>query len=75
MEFAMFDELVRECMGRGVKRIVGYHYPTPKNAMVAELFSQLGFSLTTRSENGDTEWTFDVKSSHDATTRAIKVVR
>lgn len=75
MEFAMFDELVRECMRRGVNRIVGYYYATAKNAMVAQLFSQLGFTLTTRSENGDTEWGFDVGSSHSATTRAIKVVR
>jgi FkbH-like protein len=75
MEFAMFDELVRECMDRGVNRIVGYYYPTPKNAMVAELFPQLGFTLTTRSETGNTEWAFDVGSSHDAKTIAIKVVR
>lgn len=75
MEFAMFDELVRECIARGVKRIVGYYYPTAKNAMVAELFSQMGFALVTRAETGDTEWTFDVGRSHESTTRAIEIVR
>jgi FkbH-like protein len=75
MEFAMLDELVRECIARGINRIAGYYYPTAKNAMVADLFSRLGFTLTTRAEKGDTEWTFDVGRGHERTTRAIEVVR
>jgi len=75
MEFAMFDELVRECIARGINRIAGYHYPTAKNAMVADLFSRLGFTLKARGEKGETEWTFDVGRSHEPTTRAIKVAR
>ena len=75
MEFAMFDELVRECIARGVKRVTGYYYPTAKNAMVADLFAQLGFTLKTRSEKGDSEWTFDVGRGHEPTTRAIEVLR
>jgi FkbH-like protein len=75
MEFAMFDELVRECVARGVNHVAGYYYPTAKNAMVADLFAQLGFTLKTRSENGDSEWIFDVGRGHEPTTRAIEVVR
>jgi FkbH-like protein len=75
MEFAMFDELVRECIARGVNRIAGYYYPTAKNAIVADLFPRLGFTLTTRAEKGATEWAFDVGRGHEPTTRAIQVVR
>ncbi len=75
MEFAMFAELVRECIARGVTRIAGYYYPTAKNAIVADLFSQLGFTLTTGAENGDTQWALEVGRNHEPTTRAIEVVR
>ncbi|MDE5583555.1 MAG: HAD-IIIC family phosphatase, partial [Ruminococcus sp.] len=33
MEFAMLDELVRECRKRGISRIIGYYYETAKNSM------------------------------------------
>ena len=75
MEFAMFDELVRECIARGLNRIWGYYYPTAKNAMVADLFPRLGFTLTASTEKGDTVWIFDVGRNYEPIKRAIGVVR
>ena len=56
MEFAMLDELVRKAKEKGVKTIVGYYYPTKKNGMVKELYTELGFL-----KNGDV-WTLDTDS-------------
>ena len=56
MEFAMLDELVKKAKEKGVKTIVGYYYPTKKNGMVKELYTELGFR-----KDGDV-WTLDTDS-------------
>ncbi|MDE6539370.1 MAG: HAD-IIIC family phosphatase, partial [Ruminococcus sp.] len=56
MELAMLDELVKKCRERGIEKIIGYYYKTPKNNMVAELFASFGFENISRSENGDSVW-------------------
>ncbi|MBO4877093.1 MAG: HAD-IIIC family phosphatase [Ruminococcus sp.] len=61
MELAMLDELVRRCRERGIGRIIGYYYKTPKNAMVSELFGSFGFTRESLSENGDSVWTLDTE--------------
>ena len=33
MEFAMLDELVRQCTKKGVTEIIGYYYQSDKNNM------------------------------------------
>lgn len=75
MEFVMFDELVTVCRARGITRIVGYYFPTAKNAMVADLFAELGFVLTKRCDHGDTEWAFDVLPNYQPALRVITVAR
>ena len=56
MELAMLDELVKKCQERGIKRIVGYYYKTPKNNMVSGLYESFGFENVELSENGDSVW-------------------
>ena len=56
MEFAMLDELVRTAKEKGVTTLVGCYYPTKKNGMVKDLYSELGFQ-----KEGE-EWTMDVPS-------------
>lgn len=56
MEDAMMDRLMALAAGRGVKRVVGYYYKTPKNAMVAEFYSGFGFEKISEAENGDSVW-------------------
>lgn len=60
MEFAMMDELVNQCLSRGIKELIGHYYPTAKNKMVKEFYALQGFQKTAESEDGATEWSFDL---------------
>lgn len=62
MEFAMLDELIKQCRERGIEKIIGYYYRTPKNNMVSELFATFGFENVSRSDNGDSVWCLDITS-------------
>ncbi len=55
MEFAMLDKVVEEAASRGVKKIIGYYYPTAKNSMVKELFGAFGFTKISDTD-GNTVW-------------------
>ena len=72
MEFAMLDELVRQCRERSIEKIIGYYYKTPKNNMVSELFGTFGFTSESKSDNGDSVWSMDV-SSYTNKNHVIKV--
>lgn len=56
MEYAMLDTLVGECRKQGISEIVGYYYPTKKNAMVKELFGDFGFDKVSEDADGNTVW-------------------
>lgn len=72
MELAMLDELAAQCRKRGIMRIIGYYYKTPKNSMVSELYGSFGFELLEKSENGDSVWSMNV-SSYTNKNNVIKV--
>lgn len=55
MEFAMLDKVVEKAARRGVKKIIGYYYPTAKNSMVKELFGAFGFTKVSDTD-GNTVW-------------------
>ena len=59
MEDAMRDTLMRHAAARGIEKVVGYYYPTAKNAMVREFYAQFGFAKTQESEQGTT-WELNV---------------
>lgn len=56
MEDAMMDTLVADAAARGVRQIVGYYYPTAKNAMVREFYAGMGFAKTAEDTDGNTIW-------------------
>lgn len=56
MEFAMINRLVEEAAKAGISEIFGYYYPTKKNAMVAGLYEQFGFTKISEDESGNTVW-------------------
>jgi predicted enzyme involved in methoxymalonyl-ACP biosynthesis len=61
MEFAMLDELVRQCKERGLLEIIGYFYKSVKNNMVFDLYEKFGFTLN--DTNGeDTIWKLDISN-------------
>jgi FkbH-like protein len=64
MEFAMMDELVRLAKTRGVDTLVGYYYPTAKNAMVKEFYGKQGFTKTEEDEDGNAVWRLDIRDGY-----------
>ena len=58
MEYAMMDELVAQCANNGIRRIVGYYYPTKKNGMVSEFYALQGFHKISEDDAGNTVWEF-----------------
>lgn len=74
MEFAMLDTFVAKALESGITTIKGYYYPTAKNAMVKNFYQQMGFSLESEDENGNTVWTFDIDLSYNKRNNVIKVV-
>ena len=59
MEFAMLDELVRNCKGKNISEIIGYYSKSAKNAMVSDLYEKFGFNLVEQN-NDDTIWKLDI---------------
>ncbi|MDD7699706.1 MAG: HAD-IIIC family phosphatase [Spirochaetia bacterium] len=57
MEDFTLNTLVEQAKRLGAKRIIGEYLPTPKNGMVKEHYSRLGFSAS-----GDNRWVLDVPS-------------
>ncbi|MCE3038665.1 HAD-IIIC family phosphatase [Helicobacter anatolicus] len=50
MEYAMLDSFVEIAKKRGVKKLVGYYFKSPKNQMVANLYEDFGFDLVFKDE-------------------------
>ncbi len=61
MEFAMLDELVRQCKEKNVSEIIGYYYKSAKNSMVSDLYEKFGFILS-KTNNEDTIWKLDISN-------------
>ncbi|NEX02280.1 HAD-superfamily phosphatase, subfamily IIIC/FkbH-like domain-containing protein [Pseudobutyrivibrio sp. NOR37] len=60
MEDLMMNQLVAEARAKGINKIVGHYYPTPKNAMVQDFFDDYGFSLTDTDDAGNKKWELNV---------------
>ena len=73
MELAMFDEFIRKAKENGLMRVIGHHVPTAKNAIVADLYAKLGFSLTGTDEDGTTHWSLAIADNHTKLCSHIKV--
>lgn len=56
MEYAMLDVLVKEAKAQGIASIIGNYYPTAKNGMVKNLFSDFGFEKIEEDSEGNTKW-------------------
>ncbi|MGO9229467.1 MAG: HAD-IIIC family phosphatase [Bryobacteraceae bacterium] len=75
MEQAMMDALVESCQARGLTAILGTYLPTAKNAMVAGLYGELGFSKMSENEAGRTAWRFEIPVSYTPQNRFIGRVK
>ena len=70
----MLDTLVQDARQAGVRTIVGYYYPTPKNNMVRDFYGRMGFGKTEEDQTGNTVWRLDV-DSYMPRNPAITIVR
>ena len=75
MEFAMMDELVHAAQNAGMKKILGYYYPTAKNAMVKEFYDRMGFTKTSEDKEGNTVWEFEVTDDYKNKQSVIEISR
>lgn len=73
MEFAMMDELVEKAKTSGIKKIIGYYYPTAKNAMVKEFYALQGFTKISEDNDGNTVWEFNITDDYRKKQHVITV--
>lgn len=64
MEYAMMDSVVEACRACGIGTVMGYYYPTAKNAMVKDFYAAMGFTKVTEGAKGVTVWRFDIPKEY-----------
>ncbi len=64
MEFAMMDGVVEACRKCGITSIMGYYYPTAKNAMVKKFYESQGFVLQEETNEGISVWKFTIPDEY-----------
>lgn len=73
MEAAMMDSIVEACKECGIGTIMGYYYPTAKNAMVKDFYDTMGFTKICGREDGNTVWQFDIPEQYENKNTVIAV--
>lgn len=63
VERFVFEKILDIARSEGIPKIAAEYRPTSKNAMVAELYAQLGFDKISVSHPGETTWEFSVSDS------------
>ena len=61
MEFAMLDEMARQCKEKGVSEIIGYYCKSDKNSMVSDLYEKFRFELIEKNTE-NTVWKLDISN-------------
>ena len=72
MEFAMMDDLVRQCIEKGVTKIKGVYLKTEKNAMVKDLYEAFGFTKISEHNNGDAYYELSDLKNYQNKCKVIK---
>lgn len=73
MEYAMMDSVVEVCQNQGIGTIMGYYYPTAKNAMVKEFYGMMGFEKTEETDTGVTIWRYAIPADYTPKNTVIAV--
>ena len=73
MEYAMMDSIVEACRECGITTIMGYYYPTAKNAMVRDFYSLQGFTKIAEDEDGNSTWQYTIPAVYERKNRVITV--
>lgn len=56
LENTMMNVLVSHARAKGLKKIIGYYYPTAKNSMVKDFYSSMNFEKAEEDEKGNAIW-------------------
>ena len=73
MEYAMMDSVAQACRDCGVKTVLGYYYPTAKNAMVKDFYQTMGFERVEETDTGVTVWRYAVGDDYEKKNTVIAV--
>ena len=73
VEEVVLNELVRLAKLRGCNRLLGVYFPTAKNEMVRDFYSQIGFTLTVETES-QREFELQLENFQPILTK-IKIIR
>lgn len=60
VEDCLFNVLVTTAKRQGTRRLIGWYCPTPKNALVGDLYDRLGFRHADRSDDTASAYTLDL---------------
>lgn len=70
MEEVMMDALIEEANTHGIRKVIGYYYPTAKNGMVKDFYQEMGFELVKDCCEG-TEWMLNCDKQYDRKNKHI----
>ena len=60
LEFEFFNKFIEKCVEKDLKYVYGEYLATSKNKMVSNLYSDLGFKLINKEENGNSTWKLSI---------------
>lgn len=73
MEYAMMDELVNRARVLGINKIIGYYFPTAKNAMVKDFYHLQGFEKLYEDQDGNATWQMFITDDYNKKQDVIDV--
>ena len=73
MEVAMLDALAERAQALGARTLRGFYLPTRKNAMVAEHYAKLGFTLDSQADDGSAVYSLEI-AGYTPRNRHIRVL-
>jgi FkbH-like protein len=74
VESALLSQLADQASSSGCKRLLGWFFPTKKNAPAREFYRQHGFELDQQSGDGSL-WSFDLTKQQMAAPEWVRVTR
>ena len=75
MEYAMMDVLMEQAQKAGIKKIMGYYYPTAKNGMVKDFYAMQGFTKIHEDMSGNTLWEYIIQGEKKKTQSVIEIIQ
>ena len=74
LEYAVFDELVKECISKGVKTITAKWIGTAKNVIIKDFYETIGFECTLDTES-EKSYIFNIPDNYEKKNKVIKMNR